>query len=324
MEGYKIVFDEMEGAKQSKRAKRSENLPVKLAKVSARGSATTPTKKKQKNSGSKPKDPVQADFIDGGQFMSMSVESAEETLFQTESSDDDDSEGNSSQSTKNTSDSDSTNSNSDENSNDSQSDDSEGEIEEERINTRQALPQAMKRKIQELDEGMVMKMEELEKLMVEGRLSESAKVLKRCMEANKKNARETPPQRISPHGQINDQRRPSGLGKQEKRKNHSGREDVDGQPKPISEFLNKNDNHKKSQTRPIELQSAETIYHNAVQKRSSTSSDEINTSDDCVQLQISSDFISEEQSPIQRQSMITAPVPQPQPLTSNYREGCSD
>ena len=166
------------------------------------------------------------------------------------------------------------------------------------------MAQANQEKLAMIDQEMKQKMLELEQLMVSSGLTESAKILERCMGMTEKRSEDGP-------GNKN---RKSNAGQFKNKKKKL-------QPEPDG---NTNDNHHRQNIKELSnSQSEETIYHNAVEKRNSSSSDGgMDSSNELINLPFVTGRISDEDSPpvvrMERRSIIPPPL-DPQPSGSQYK-----
>ena len=223
---------------------------------------------------------VEAQFLEGDQLMSMKVTDVEDSLYCTESSADeaDSEKDNSDQEDKE-----------DENeidfpgldkSRDTQSDDN-SEATEDTPATVQTPPcsraSSTQARIKEIDDEMKGKLMELHDLMLKGGLTESVEVLENCMKITTGK---------DSQNQTNSAKRKKG---------------------ERLESNNINDNHSQGREKSMESQSEETIYRNAIAKCISSSSDEIDTSDEM--LHIPSFDSGNEDDKYERRRVVRPPLP---------------
>ena len=187
-----VVFDEI------------ANPPIpskrKVSDAESKKSLTGPVSKQRKQSSATKKKAtnVQATFLEEDNLMRMSVESGDETMFNTESSDNESetraNKNDQFEQTDSSSDSSESSDSDMSGSEDSQSDEELGaSLSDQQMNNRE--------KINKIDQEMVTKMQELEQLMLNEGLTESARVLERCLKAttNKPVGEATPSPGHSPH-----------------------------------------------------------------------------------------------------------------------------
>ena len=264
----KIVFDEMAKSDDGSRKWKAAEKKIKPG-----GKTNSPKPKKAKKVPKKVKGA--ALFTEDEQVMSMKVASGDENLFHTESSESEVSDGESDQQSMNDSDSDNYSSGNGEM---SSSYDSSAESGSDSDSGQEKSTKSPAEKIKEIDRDMQTKMLELEAMMVEGSLTELAKVLRRCID------REKDKEKVG-------KQKPTTSDEVKKKKNKPPKSDRHGKEAYSG---NTNDNHKSATKSVTVTPSEETIYQKAVEKRNSSSSEGFNTSDELINLPLMNVNISDE------------------------------
>ena len=247
-----IPFDEMDDPPQIKKKRKETGKRGELNNLAP------PADQTQSSS----QGVIETHFVEGDQVIKMRIEGDEEAMFLAESSEADQPISDIESEVEDEDDDISCSDNEDDQQKDSACEE-QGDEQPLLLAQKQTGSNPTRDKIREIDDEMKTKMEKLEVLLIEGGLTESAKVLERCLKRTRKQKqparKRVPPKKENP--------RPSSPAESN---------EVILNPRAGELRLNRNQNHGPC---VVEVPSLETIYKNAVQKRISSLSEDADTSD---------------------------------------------